>query len=48
MDRNDPRRISPVPWVLIVLLGLLLAGLVLVRAFAPAQAEEPPEPVETG
>ena len=47
MEQDKLRRISPVPWVLIVLLGLLLAGLVLVRAFAPAQAEELPEPVET-
>ena len=46
MDRNDPRRISPVPWVLIVLLGMLLAGLVFVRLFAPADGA-PPEPVET-
>ena len=47
MDRNDPRRISPVPWVLIVLLGMLLAGLVFVRLFAPAGGAEAPEPVET-
>ena len=47
MDRNDPRRISPVPWVLIVLLGMLLAGLVFVRLFAPADGAEAPEPVET-
>ena len=47
MDRNDPRRISPVPWVLIVLLGMLLAGLVFVRLFAPADGAETPEPVET-
>ena len=47
MDRNDLRRISPVPWILIVLLGLLLAGLVFVRLFAPGQNEDPPVPVET-
>ena len=47
MDRNDPRRISPVPWVLIVLLGMLLAGLVFVRLFAPADGAGAPEPVET-
>ena len=47
MDRNDPRRISPVPWVLIVLLGMLLAGLVFVRLFAPADGAEAPKPVET-
>ena len=47
MDRNDPRRISPVPWVLIVLLGMLLAGLVFVRLFAPADGAAAPEPVET-
>ena len=47
MDRNDLRRISPVPWVLIVLLGMLLAGLVFVRLFAPADGAGAPEPVET-
>lgn len=46
MDRDDLRRISPVPWILIVLLGVLLAGLALVRVFSPGDAAEP-EPVET-
>ena len=47
MDRNDLRHISPVPWVLIVLLGILLAGLILVRLVTPAKTAEPPAPVET-
>ena len=47
MDRNDLRHFSPIPWVLIVLLGFLLAGLVLVRAFMPAKTAAPPAPVET-
>ena len=47
MDRNDLRHISPIPWVLIVLLGILLAGLVLVRLFTPAKTAEPPVPIET-
>ena len=47
MDRNDLRRISPVPWILIALLGILLAGLVFVRLFAPGQSEEPPVTIET-
>ena len=45
MDRNDLRRFSPVPWVLIVLLGMLLAGLILVRLFAPADGAEAPDVV---
>ena len=47
MDRNDLRHFSPVPWVLIVLLGILLAGLILVRLVTPAKTAEPPAPVET-
>ena len=47
MDRNDLRHISPIPWVLIVLLGILLAGLILVRLVTPAKTAEPPAPVET-
>ena len=47
MDRNDLRHISPVPWVLVVLLGILLAGLILVRLVTPAKTAEPPAPVET-
>ena len=47
MDRNDLRRISPVPWILIALLGLLLAGLVFVRLFAPGQTVPEPVAVET-
>ena len=47
MDRNDLRRFSPVPWVLIVLLGILLAGLILVRLFVPADGAAAPDPVQT-
>ena len=47
MDRNDLRRFSPVPWVLIVLLGMLLAGLILVRLFVPADGAAAPDPVQT-
>ena len=47
MERDDLRRVSPVPWILIVLLGFLLAGLVFVRLFAPADGAATPEPVET-
>ena len=47
MDRNDLRHISPIPWVLVVLLGILLAGLILVRLVTPAKTAEPPAPVET-
>ena len=47
MDRENLRHISPVPWVLIVLLGILLAGLVLVRLFTPAQSAPEPVPTET-
>ena len=47
MKHDDLRHISPVPWVLIGLLGILLAGLVLVRFFAPADGAAAPDPVET-
>ena len=49
MDKNDLRRVSPVPWTLVVLLGVLLAGLVLLRLLAsPAAAPEViPSPVPT-
>ena len=47
MDRDELRRISPVPWILIALLGLLLAGLVFVRLFAPGQTVPEPAAVET-
>ncbi len=50
MDKkNDLRHVSPIPWTLVVLLGLLLAGLVLLRLLAsPAQAPAViPSPVPT-
>ena len=47
MKHDDLRHISPVPWVLIGLLGILLAGLVLVRFFGPADGAAAPDPVET-
>ena len=46
MERDDLRRVSPVPWILIVLLGFLLAGLVLACVFSPAEPVEP-APAET-
>ena len=46
MERDDLRRVSPVPWILIVLLGFLLAGLVLACVFSPAEPVEP-APSET-
>lgn len=47
MKRDDLRGVSPVPWVLIALLVLILAALVLLRLFAPGKvpAEAPPSPV---
>ncbi len=44
MKRSNENRISPVPWALIALLLVILAGLVVLRLFA---AVEEPEPVET-
>ena len=41
MERNDLRRVSPVPWTLIVLLGILLAGLVLACVFSPGDTAPP-------
>ena len=46
MERDNLRRVSPVPWILIVLLGFLLAGLVLACVFSPAEPVEP-APAET-
>ena len=46
MKHDDLRRVSPVPWILIVLLGILLAGLVLACVFSPAEPVEP-APSET-
>lgn len=47
MNRSNQNAISPVPWALIVLLGLLLAGLVLARLFAPEKAAPPAAPTVT-
>lgn len=44
MKRSNENRISPVPWALVVLLLVILAGLVVLRLFAAA---EEPEPVST-
>ena len=44
MKQNESRRPSAVPWVLIVLLGMLLAGLVVVRLVTPAKTAPAPEP----
>lgn len=44
MRRQTDNRISPVPWVLIVLLVLILAGLVVLRLLAAAEAVPTPEP----
>lgn len=43
MERNDLEHISPMPWILVALLVLILAGLVLLRVFAgaPTDAEIP-------
>ena len=47
MNRSNSNSISPVPWALIVLLGVLLAGLVLLRLFASEKAASPADPAET-
>lgn len=47
MKQDDFRGVSPVPWVLVVLLILLLAGLVLLRLFAPGDDTPAPEPDPT-
>ena len=44
MKRSMENRISPVPWALVALLLVILAGLVVLRLFAAA---EEPEPVST-
>ena len=44
MKQNESRRPSAVPWVLIVLLGMLLAGLGVVRLVTPAKTAPAPEP----
>ena len=53
MKRDDFGRVSSVPWLLVALLGILLAGLVLLRLAAAVPAPEPavetvtPAPVES-
>ncbi len=46
MRRFDENRISPVPWALVVLLLIILAGLIVLRLFAAADAPAP-EPTPT-